>query len=445
MVLGEPFGRAPSEIARSDRTIRTFGWTTAGTPYFSVPTEEESGIRFNVVTEAGVREIWSGSTTDRYGNPGRAVRVDGDTGPVLEVDGRIFLAGDGLGPGGAQPFLDAFDLRNRRRERLFSAEAGVFEVVLGVLEPTAPLLLTSRETETEPPNLYTIRRSERRALRPFASPYQALANVQRRVITYPRADGVSLSGTLYLPADWRGDRPLPTLLWIYPYEFTDREQAEQLDVRGFQFHKVKGPSPLALVVEGYAVLLNPTVPIVYERGHMSDDYLPQLVASAEAAVEHLIAIGVADPGRIAVGGRSYGAFSSANLLIHSRRFATAVAMSGAYNRTLTPFGFQHEQRSFWEATELYADLSPFFHADRIKAPLLLVHGGADENPGTPTLQAKRFLNALVGKGASVRYVELPFEGHHYWARDNVLHAAAEMIDWLDSTIGQRRPRRADAR
>ena len=168
---------------------------------------------------------------------------------------------------------------------------------------------------------------------------------------------------------------------------------------------------------------------------MNDDYIAQLVASVEAAVDHLVSIDVADPSRIAVAGRSYGAFSSANLLIHSRRFATAIAMSGAYNRTLTPFGFQRERRSFWEAADLYARISPFFHADQIAVPILLVHGGADENPGTPPLQARRFFHALVGKGVQVRYVELPYEGHHYWARENVLHAASEMIDWLDRTIG----------
>jgi dipeptidyl aminopeptidase/acylaminoacyl peptidase len=168
---------------------------------------------------------------------------------------------------------------------------------------------------------------------------------------------------------------------------------------------------------------------------VNDDYLPQLVASAEAAVDHLVASGVTAPGRVAVGGRSYGAFSSANLLIHSDRFATAIAMSGAYNRTLTPFGFQHEKRSFWEATGIYTTISPFFLADRLESPILLVHGGADENPGTPPLQTRRFVHALIGEGAPVRYVELPEEGHHYWARESVLHAAAEMIEWLDRTIG----------
>jgi dipeptidyl aminopeptidase/acylaminoacyl peptidase len=240
---------------------------------------------------------------------------------------------------------------------------------------------------------------------------------------------------LYLPENYREGERLPTLVWIYPTEFSDPEQAAQMDLRFFRFHKVKGPSPLAAVVAGYAVLLNPTVPILSEESGIGGDYLSQLVASVEAAVDHLVELGVSDPKRLAVAGRSYGAFSSANLLIHSDRFATAIAMSGAYNRTLTPFGFQHEERSVWEATEMYTSISPFFFADEVKVPILLVHGGSDENPGTIPFQARRFFHALLGSGGQARYVELPFEGHHYWGRENVLLAAAEMLDWLERIIG----------
>jgi dipeptidyl aminopeptidase/acylaminoacyl peptidase len=435
LTLQAPFPGEPREVARSDRPIRVFGWTTAGTPYYTTRSEDGAGVDVFVVFEDGPRKIWSSVAGEGSGNPGRALRVDGDRGPVLEVDGRIFLAGEGLSSDGPSPFLDVYDLRSGRTDRVFSAEPGVFEVVIGLLDPDAPVLLTSRETETEPPNLYSLRGATRTALRPFPTPYPALSSVTRRVVRYTRADGVALSGSLYLPEGASGGPPLPTLVWIYPYEFSDREQAEQMDVRSFQFHKVKGPSPLAALLAGYAVLLNPTVPILQEGSGATDDYLPQLVASAEAAVDHLVEIGVADPDRIAVAGRSYGAFSSANLVIHSRYFATAIAMSGAYNRTLTPFGFQHEKRSFWDATGLYMEISPFFHANRIEVPVLLVHGAADENPGTPPLQARRFAHALVGEGVPVRYVELPYEGHHYWARESVLDAAAEMIDWLDRTIG----------
>ncbi len=425
----------PTELVSSERAIQRFGWTSAGTPWYATAADGAAGVRVTVVLPDGPQELWSGTTADRYGSPGRALRVNGDEGPALEVDGRIFLAGDGLGPDGPQPFLDVVDLRTREAERVFSAEPGVFETVIGVLDPAGPVLLTSRETETEPPGLYRVQGAVRTALRRPENPYPGLDGVTRRVVRYARADGLALSGSLYLPAAWQpGDRPLPTLIWIYPYEFSDRDYAEQVDVRAFRFHRVKGPSPLAAVLAGYAVLLNPTVPILYEGSNVVDDYIPQLVASVEAAADHLIETGVSEPGRLAVGGRSYGAFSAANLLIHSRRFAAAIAMSGAYNRTLTPFGFQHEKRSFWEATELYARISPFFQANEVAAPLLLVHGGADENPGTPPLQARRFVHALVGQGAQVRYVELPYEGHHYWARESVLHATTEMLDWLEQTI-----------
>jgi dipeptidyl aminopeptidase/acylaminoacyl peptidase len=232
-----------------------------------------------------------------------------------------------------------------------------------------------------------------------------------------------------------GKQPLPTLVWIYPAEYTEGDLAEQMDARRFRFHQIKEASPIAAVLEGYALLLNPTVPIIGEGEAANDSYVPQLVSSMKAAIDYLVDAGISDRARIAVAGRSYGAFSTANLLVHTDLFKTGIAISGAYNRTLTPFGFQHERRSFWEATDFYTRMSPFFRADAVNEPLLLMHGGADDNPGTPTLQARRFFHALVGNGAHVRYVELPFERHHYRARENVLHTSAEMLEWLDRTIG----------
>ena len=319
--------------------------------------------------------------------------------------------------------------------RLFTSPPGVYERVLAILDPATRLLLTSRESETEPPMLHTVQGDERRLLRSQADPFPDLAGVERRLVEYARADGVKLHATLYLPPGRSAGTPLPTLVWIYPAEYSDQEYAEQLEARRFRFHQVKGPSPLAVLLAGYALLLNPTMPIVGEAGAANDDYIPQLVANAEATVEFLVSSGVADPARIAVAGRSYGAFSTANLLAHTSLFETGIALSGAYNRTLTPFGFQHEKRSFWKATDMYTRISPFFFADEIEEPVFLIHGGSDPNPGTPPSQARRFFHALVGNGVHARYLELPGEQHHYWARESVLHTAAEMIDWLDRTIG----------
>jgi dipeptidyl aminopeptidase/acylaminoacyl peptidase len=439
MRLSAPFDDEPVLVAESDLPIKRFGWTTAGTPLFATRGATESEVSYQAVFEDGVRTLWSGAAANQYENPGRALRLDGADGPVLEVDRKIYLAGDGQGDGGPRPFLDVLELRSGTTERLFLAEPGKFEVVLGLLDAEAPAFITSRESETESPNLFLVRGKERQQLTNIPDPFPQLERATRRVVKYRRGDGVGLSGTLYLPAGYReGDR-LPTLVWIYPYEFTDREQAEQLDLRSFRFHRVKGPSPLAAVVAGYAVLLNPTVPILYEGDAPTDNYIPQLVSSVEAAVDYLVETGVTDAARVAVGGRSFGSFSSANLMIHSDRFATAVLMSGAYNRTLTPFGFQHEHRNFWEVTDLYTKISPFFYANKFRGPVLLVHGGSDENAGTPPFQARRMFHALMGAGGAARFVELPYEGHHYWGRDNVLLASAEMLDWLDRTIGLQAP------
>jgi dipeptidyl aminopeptidase/acylaminoacyl peptidase len=431
-----PFGGAePREIARSDRPIHNFAWTTEGTPIFSVQTEGGDGIRIHIVGPEATSLFWSGDAEDRYADPGRALRVDGDHGAILEWQGRVFLAGETLDAGRPRPFLEAVDLVSFESERLFESSADTYEMVIGILDPAAPAFVTSSETETTPPSYYVVRGDDRTILREFVSPYPGLDQLERRRVEYQREDGVDLAGTLYLPSDWEGAEALPTLIWIYPREYSDREIAELPDVRQFRFHHVRGASPLAAALRGYAVLVNPTMPIIGRGETVNNEYLPQLARDAKAAIDHLVEIGVSDRKRIAIGGHSYGAFSAANLLVHTRLFATGILVSGAYNRTLTPFGFQSEKRSLWEATDFYARVSPFFQVDQLAAPIFVAHGGGDPNAGTPPLQARRFFHALVGVGAEARYVEMPFEGHNMRGRESVLHLSSEMIAWLDRTIG----------
>lgn len=304
LALQAPFSGEPREIVRSERAIDDFDWTTAGSAYFVEKTERGTRVHVYLVTKAGPREIWSGAAEDEYGNPGRALRVDGARGPALELDGKLLLAGDGLGPDGPEPFLDAFDLATLETEQLFASPKGAYEPVLGILDLDPPALLTSRESETEPPQLYVIQDSERRLLHAQPNPFPELDGVERRLVDYQRKDGTALQATLYLPAGRTEGVPLPTLVWIYPYEYSDRAFAEQREVRRFRFHKVKGPSPLIAPLVGYALLLSPTMPIIGEPGRANDEYVPQLVANAEAAVSFLVESGIADPGRIAVGGRS---------------------------------------------------------------------------------------------------------------------------------------------
>lgn len=430
--LSAPFTAKPSILARSDRPLLSFGWSSAGTPWYA--SRGESGeFVFNALLADGKKILWRGDRNDRYTSPGTALRLDGRHGPILEHEGHIYLAGDGLSDAGARPFLDRFNLQTGDIKHLYQAPTGVYAPVLALLDPEHTVLLTSSETETRPRHLLRLQADKVTTLYRASDPYPALQNVQRQRISYPRDDGVTLRATLYLPAKLPYAKPLPTLVWIYPREYDDPQQAQQQGSKPFQFHRVIGPSALAAVLEGYAVVVSPTVPIV-----SSDDgngYLPQLVSSTDALVDYLVSKGISDPERIAIGGRSYGAFSAANLLIHSDKFASGIAMSGAYNRTLTPFGFQHEKRSFWEATDYYSSISPFFFANRLQKPLLLVHGAEDPNPGTPKTQARRFFHALVGEGTKTRYVELPGEEHHYRGRETVLYATWEMLNWLDQTVG----------
>ena len=389
------------------------------------------------------------SYQDRYADPGAPLFTTTPAGRsvmTFTADGRgIFLTAAGASERGNYPFLDVMDVASGESRRLWRAEDPYYETVVTVLDTDGSRILTRRETITDPPNLYvrTLPGGEARVVTDFRDPAPQLAGLQRQLITYTRADGVRLSGTLYLPPghDPARDGPLPLLMWAYPTEFRDADAAGQITDSPNRFSRPAGSSHLFLLLAGYAILDNPTMPIVGEgQAEPNDSYVEQLVASAQAAVDKVVEMGVATRDRIAVGGHSYGAFMTANLLAHSDLFRAGIARSGAYNRTLTPFGFQAEQRTYWEATDTYARMSPFTYANRVNEPILLIHGANDDNSGTFPMQSERFYAALKGHGATVRYVVLPLEAHGYRARESVLHTLAEMINWLDAHVKNAPPR-----
>jgi dipeptidyl aminopeptidase/acylaminoacyl peptidase len=258
-------------------------------------------------------------------------------------------------------------------------------------------------------------------------------------VTYKRADGVQLSFTLYLPANHKEGERLPTIVWAYPLEFNDADTAGQVSGSPYHFTTITGISQLFLVTQGYAVLDNATMPVVGDPETMNNTYVEQVVASAKAAIDKAVEMGVTDPQRVGVGGHSYGAFMTANLLAHSDLFRAGVARSGAYNRTLTPFGFQSERRTIWEAPEMYIKVSPFMQADKIKHPILLIHGMADDNSGTFPIQSERMYQAIKGNGGIVRYVQLPYEAHGYLARESTEHTLWEMVTWFDKWVKNAQP------
>lgn len=390
--------------------------------------------------------LFERSSEDRYGHPGTPVlarNAFGRQALLLSADkSKIYLDGLGASPEGDRPFLDEFNLATKTARRLWRSTAPHYETFVAFLDDSLTRALTQREAITEPPNYFVRTLGETddaKALTPitrFPNPFPQFAVVKKELITYKRADGVALSGTLYLPPNRQPlDGPLPTLLWAYPREYKDAEAAGQVKESPYRFIRVSPLGPLPFLLAGYAVLDDPTMPIIGEgTKEPNDTYVSQLVASAKAAIDELVRRGVTDPKRVAVAGHSYGAFMTANLLAHSDLFRAGIARSGAYNRTLTPFGFQSEERTLWQAPEVYAAMSPFNHADKIKDPLLLIHGAADNNPGTFPIQSERFYNALKGHGATTRYIQLPYESHGYRGRENVLHMLWETEAWLDTYV-----------
>ena len=389
------------------------------------------------------------SYQDRYSDPGNPMTMRNAYGKnvILTVDGgkTIFLSGQGASPEGNRPFIDRYDVASGETERLFHSEAPYYENPVELLGADHGSVLTRRESQTEPPN-YFVRNLADGSLEQktfFANPTPQLEGISKELITYERADGLSLSGTLYLPAGYDKDRdgPLPVLLWAYPNEYKSRDDAGQVTDSPYRFTRVGWWSPMLFLTRGYAVLDDPSMPIIGEGDtEPNDTFVEQLVSSAEAAVRELVRRGVGDPDRMAVGGHSYGAFMTANLLAHSELFRAGLPRSGAYNRTLTPFGFQSEERTFWEAPEIYFEMSPFMHADKINEPILLVHGEADNNAGTYPMQSERMYAAIKGLGGTARLVMLPAESHGYRAAESVLHLMWETDRWLETYVKNAGPR-----
>lgn len=439
--LEAPFTEAPREVRRLRHRLTSLLWTA--TPGQALATELDRDRRWRTTSLIDLNDaaqpaqvLFDRSDRDAYGHPGDFVLRAG-TRQVLQASSLAWLAGDGATPQGLRPFLNRIDLTTGASQGVFRSADEALERVLAVLAPasdedaTAQTLLIQHETPQDPPSLWLLDTGsgQRRQLTPAAAGAVRLEGVTREIVRYERADGVPLTGTLYLPRDRRPDEQLPLLIWAYPVDYSDAGTAGQ--VRGSDRAHVRpvGASPVYFATQGWAVLMDAAMPVVGDTRSMNDTFVEQVVASAAAAIDALDARGLIDRRRVVGGGHSYGAFMVATLLAHSELLAAGIARNGAYNRTLTPFGFQQERRTYWEAPQTYHRVSPFSHAHQIKAPLLLIHGEMDGNAGTHPMQSERMYAAVAGNGGTARLVILPCEGHAYRARESVLHALAEMLAW----------------
>lgn len=445
--ISAPFTEKPQPAI--DFKLR-FGGVEWGSDNLAIAYENWWSSRHQIISKwtpskpAGSKQIlFDRSTEDRYNDPGRFQKERNSFGESVlmtkDNGSTLFLVGTGASPEGNRPFIDEYHVQDGSTKRLWRSKAPYYEKPVTILDKSAGRFITSRQSKEEPANYFLrdLTQDASTQITFFEHPFKALKGVTKELIKYYREDSVALTGTLYLPAgyDKEKDGPLPTLMWAYPREYKSAKAASQVSGSPHQFVRLYYGSPIFWVTQGYAVFDNFAMPIIGEGDEEPNEtFVQQLTSGAEAAINKLVDMGVTDRSRIGVGGHSYGAFMTANLLAHTDLFAAGIARSGAYNRTLTPFGFQREERTFWEAPEIYFKMSPFMHADKIKEPILLVHGEADNNSGTFPMQSKRFYAALKGHGGTARLVMLPHESHGYRGRESILHMLWEMDTWLDKHV-----------
>ncbi|PYF69448.1 alpha/beta hydrolase family protein [Pedobacter nutrimenti] len=445
--LSAPFSGEAKELFKTQTRYRNTTWGDGTLALVSEGLRGKQTMkmsRFNPSTGT-LETLYEGNQTDAYNEPGSPVMKKNQFGKYviqkIENGTKILLNNTvGASSKGDLPFLAKFDLNNKKSEIIWRSAEGTYEYVAQVLDPEKLVLLTRKESQTEAPNYFIknlVLRVADRQITDFTNPYPGLVGVTKEKVAYKRADGIDLTGNLYLPKgyDKAKDGPLPLLIWAYPREFNSAADAAQIRGSKDRFTTISWGSPIFWVTQGYAVLDNAEMPIVAAEGKKPNDtFVAQLKLNAEAAINKLSDMGVADRNRVAVGGHSYGAFMTANLLAHTNLFKAGIARSGAYNRTLTPFGFQNEERTYWEVPQLYYEMSPFSYADKIKTPLLLIHGDSDDNPGTFPINSERLFNAIKGFGGTTRFVFLPYEAHSYRGKENLLHMLWEMNSWLDKYV-----------
>ncbi len=442
-----PFTGQPAELFRTEQRFGGISWGERED--FAIVRDNNNRARHNRLfffdpsNPAGTMKLaWDLNTDQRYKNPGNPMMRELPNGhaAVRQQGDNIFLEGTGAGPDGDHPFLDSYNIKSGQTERLFECPAEAYETVVALLAPDGSRLLTHHETPTDPPNFFIRVRgtAEAKAFTNFPDPMPEIRGIHKELVQYKREDGIPLSMWVYLPVDYKPGVRYPAVFWAYPREIASADLAGEVAGSKYRFTIMRGYSELFFLLDGYVVLDDDNaMPVIAASGNVetaNDTYVEQIVADARAAIHQADTMGVIDPSRVGVGGHSYGAFMTANLVSHSDIFRAAIAESGAYNRTLTPFQFQNERRTIWQVPDLYIKMSPFMVADKIKIPILLIHGQADSNPGTFPIQSERMYRAIKGNGGTVRYVTLPLEAHGYAAKETIEHVLWEKLNWFDKWV-----------
>ncbi|HEY3816035.1 MAG TPA: prolyl oligopeptidase family serine peptidase [Polyangiaceae bacterium] len=464
MLHKAPFSGPVTELTRTEQRFSGFMWSEQpGTALLREDNANKHWTRTFVMNVDDARSkprlLWDHSTDEHYKDPGNPVYRELPNGAwVIQQSGQtMFLSGSGSSPEGDRPFLDRLDLATQKTERLFRSDKAAYDWFLAFTGPDTSTFMTWHQSPMDPPNAFlrtlgpvvpgapageAAYASSTRAVTHVPDPTPAVRAIKKRLVKYKRKDGVDLSFTLYTPPDYKEGTRVPAVLYAYPLDYADASKAGQVTGSEETFTRLRQYKLLLLA--GYAIIDQAAFPIVGDPKKAYDTYLEQLVADAKAAVDKAVELGVVDPERIGITGHSHGALMTANLVAHSGLFRAGVATSGSYNKTLTPFGFQNERRSVWEAQSVYLKVSPFFYADKLKTPLLIMHGEDDANPGTTPLQSTKLYEAIRGNGGTARLVMLPHEPHWYAAMESNEQLIFEMLRWFDKYVKNAPPRAGGA-
>jgi dipeptidyl aminopeptidase/acylaminoacyl peptidase len=456
-----PFTGTPVEIARTEQRYAGIDWSDKRGAGLLTEYDDNKHWRktFLIDTdhpETKPRLIWDLSSDESYKDPGRPVyhMMPNGQWAVLQTGDTIFLDGQGASPSGDRPFFDSFDLRTGKAQRLFRSGKDAFEYALAFADDSRDSILTWRQSPKDPPNLMVrtfgatvknaapgeaTRVSTLRAITQIPDPTPAVRTIKKRLVTYKRKDGIDLSFTLYTPPDYKEGTRLPAILYAYPLDYASSATAGQISGSENTFTNLRNYQ--LLLLSGYAIIDNAAFPVVGDPQKAYDTYIEQLQDDAQAAVDKAVELGVVDRDRIGVTGHSHGAMMTANLVAHTDLFRAGVATSGAYNKTLTPFGFQNERRSVWSALDTYLKVSPYFYANKMHAPLLIIHGSDDANPGTTPIQSEQLYQAIRGNGGTTRLVMLPHEPHWYSSMESNEQLAYEELRWFDKYVKNAEPRK----
>ncbi|MFL3001258.1 MAG: prolyl oligopeptidase family serine peptidase [Cytophagales bacterium] len=442
--LSSPFKTQKEELVRTKLRFRNIIWGMGNEAIMGErlwKNRNEITSLLDTESRSVKKVLFDRQYDDIYSDPGSPVLSPNTFNRnVVEIKKNSFyMIGQGGSPEGYRPFLSQLNLKTLESKILFRSEAPYYERPIKLTGSDSKTLITSRESKSDNPNYFirNLNSKNSKQITYFENPYKKLEQLKKEVINYKRDDGIDLSSVVYTleSYDPAKEGRLPVLIWAYPREYTSKKVASQVRTSPYRFTRISYGSPIFWALRGYAVMASTEMPIVgFDGDQPNDSFRDQLVMNAKAAIDKISDMGIGDRDRVGVGGHSYGAFMTANLLAHSDLFAAGIARSGAYNRTLTPFGFQREERTYWEAPELYNYMSPFMHADKVNEPLLLIHGEEDNNSGTFPVQSIRFFNAIKGHGGTSKLVMLPKESHGYRAKESILHMLYEMDSWLERYV-----------